>query len=66
VQRRAAGRVVCGIFRPGARQLKPAHPKEVFDAGNDAVLAASIFHDDETTVAEVKRALAALGVHVRP
>jgi imidazole glycerol phosphate synthase subunit HisF len=37
------------------------------DAGADAVLAASIFHDDdEMTVGEVKRALAALGVHVWP
>jgi cyclase len=44
----------------------PEHLKEAFDAGADAVLAASIFHDDELTVAEVKRALGALGVSVRP
>ena len=44
----------------------PEHLKEAFDAGADAVLAASIFHDDELTVADVKRALAALGVPVRP
>ena len=44
----------------------PEHLKEAFDAGADAVLAASIFHDDDTTVGAVKRALAALGVHVRP
>jgi imidazoleglycerol phosphate synthase cyclase subunit len=44
----------------------PEHLKEAFDAGADAVLAASIFHDDEMTVGGVKRALAALGVHVRP
>jgi cyclase len=44
----------------------PAHLKAAFDAGADAVLAASIFHDDDMTVAEVKRALATLGVHVRP
>ncbi len=43
-----------------------AHLKEAFDAGADAVLAASIFHDDETTVAAVKHALAALGVPIRP
>jgi imidazole glycerol-phosphate synthase subunit HisF len=42
------------------------HLKEAFDAGADAVLAASIFHDDEMTVAGVKRALAAMGVTVRP
>jgi imidazole glycerol-phosphate synthase subunit HisF len=41
------------------------HLKEAFDAGADAVLAASIFHDDEMTVADVKRALAAMGVPVR-
>jgi imidazole glycerol-phosphate synthase subunit HisF len=44
----------------------PAHLKQAFEAGADAVLAASIFHDDEMTVAEVKHALRALGVHVRP
>jgi cyclase len=44
----------------------PADLKAAFDAGADAVLAASIFHDDDMTVAEVKRALAILGVHVRP
>jgi cyclase len=44
----------------------PAHLKEAFDAGADAVLAASIFHDDVMTVGDIKRALAALGVHVRP
>jgi imidazole glycerol-phosphate synthase subunit HisF len=44
----------------------PQHLKEAFDAGADAVLAASIFHDNDVTVGGVKRALAALGVHVRP
>jgi imidazole glycerol-phosphate synthase subunit HisF len=44
----------------------PEHLKQAFDAGADAVLAASIFHDDELTVADVKRALAELGVPVRP
>jgi cyclase len=43
----------------------PAHLKAAFDAGADAVLAASIFHDDDMTVADVKRALADLGVRVR-
>jgi imidazoleglycerol phosphate synthase cyclase subunit len=42
------------------------HLKEAFDAGADAVLAASIFHDDEMSVGDVKRALAAMGVAVRP
>jgi imidazole glycerol-phosphate synthase subunit HisF len=44
----------------------PEHLKEAFDAGADAVLAASIFHDDELTVADVKRALLGQGVPVRP
>jgi imidazole glycerol-phosphate synthase subunit HisF len=43
-----------------------AHLKAAFDAGAHAVLAASIFHDDDLTVGAVKRALADLGVHVRP
>ena len=44
----------------------PAHLKHALDAGADAVLAASIFHDGNHTVGGVKRALAALGVAVRP
>ena len=35
-------------------------------AGATGVLAASIFHDGETTVGAVKEALAAKGVEVRP
>lgn len=42
-----------------------AHLAEALRAGASAVLAASIFHDGETTVAAVKRELAAEGVHVR-
>jgi imidazole glycerol-phosphate synthase subunit HisF len=38
----------------------------VVEGGADAVLAASIFHFGEHTVAEAKRALAAAGVTVRP
>lgn len=43
----------------------PEHLKHALDAGADAVLAASIFHDGNHTVAGVKHALAALGVAVR-
>ncbi|MFM7183062.1 MAG: imidazole glycerol phosphate synthase subunit HisF [Verrucomicrobiales bacterium] len=44
-----------------------SHMVEVLDRGKaDAVLAASIFHFGETTVGDVKRALAASGVAVRP
>lgn len=42
------------------------HLAEALAAGADAVLAASIFHDGDTTVASIKRELAAMGVHVRP
>jgi imidazoleglycerol phosphate synthase cyclase subunit len=42
-----------------------AHIAEAFGAGADAVLAASIFHDGDTTVADVKSYLAGCGVVVR-
>ena len=38
----------------------------ILDGGADAVLAASVFHDRVYTVGQVKRALAAAGVPVRP
>lgn len=41
------------------------HMIEAFDAGADAVLAASIFHDKDTTVGAVKDELAQSGVEVR-
>ncbi len=41
------------------------HMAEAFGAGADAVLAASIFHDKDTTVLDVKRELASAGVEVR-
>ncbi len=43
----------------------PRHMAEALAAGADAVLAASIFHDRDTTVARLKAELAALGVEVR-
>jgi len=39
---------------------------DAISAGADAVLAASIFHDGEYTISQVKRELAASGVRVRP
>jgi imidazoleglycerol phosphate synthase cyclase subunit len=42
------------------------HLLEAIAAGADAVLAASIFHDDEFTVGDVKTELAAGGVRIRP
>lgn len=44
----------------------PAHLKEAFDAGADAVLAASIFHDGDLTVGDVKLYLEEQGMRVRP
>ncbi|MDY0002091.1 MAG: imidazole glycerol phosphate synthase subunit HisF [Polyangia bacterium] len=43
----------------------PAHMVEALKAGADAVLAASIFHYGEYTVAQVKDALASAGLEVR-
>ncbi len=44
----------------------PAHLVEAVRAGADAVLAASIFHRGDYDVGEIKQALAASGVEVRP
>jgi imidazoleglycerol phosphate synthase cyclase subunit len=63
--RAIAGAVRVPVIASGGA-AGPDHLKAAFDAGADAVLAASIFHDDELTVADVKRALAARGVPVRP
>jgi len=43
----------------------PRHMVEALHAGADAVLAATIFHDGHTTVADLKTELAGLGVEVR-
>jgi imidazoleglycerol phosphate synthase cyclase subunit len=43
----------------------PEHMAEALTAGADAVLAATIFHDGHTTVADLKDRLAELGVEVR-
>jgi imidazole glycerol-phosphate synthase subunit HisF len=51
------------IASGGADSAK--HMAEAVRAGADAVLAASIFHDGDTTVASVKHELAALGIEVR-
>jgi imidazole glycerol phosphate synthase subunit HisF len=63
--RRVADAVRVPVIASGGA-AGPEHLKDAFDAGADAVLAASIFHDDELTVADVKRALGGLGVPVRP
>ena len=43
----------------------PAHLVDALRAGADAVLAASIFHDGDWTVAGIKTAMAGLGAEVR-
>ncbi|HHQ49373.1 MAG TPA: imidazole glycerol phosphate synthase subunit HisF [Acidobacteria bacterium] len=43
----------------------PAHMAEALAAGADAVLAASIFHDQDATVGDIKAGLHRLGVEVR-
>lgn len=43
----------------------PSHMAEAVASGADAVLAASIFHDGQWTVAELKNELAAAGIEVR-
>ncbi len=43
----------------------PDHLVEAIKAGADAVLAASIFHDDDYTVSDIKRAMVAAGIPTR-
>ncbi len=45
---------------------EPAHMVDALQAGADAALAASIFHDGMHTVGETKALLAAAGVPIRP
>ena len=44
----------------------PIHMVEAIQSGASAVLAASIFHDGEYTIPQVKHALSEMGVHIRP
>src|SRR5262249_40127510 len=60
----ARGIRVPGIASGGA--AAPPHLIEALRAGADAVLAASLFHDGDFTVGDVKRFLAEGGVRVRP
>ncbi len=62
-------RAVCGASRipvvasGGASTVQ--HMKDAFDAGADAVLAASIFHEGDQTVGAIKQELSGFGVEVR-
>jgi cyclase len=44
---------------------KPEHLIEALQSGADAVLAASIFHDGDYTVGDIKRVMAAAGIPTR-
>ena len=45
---------------------EPRHVVEGLQAGADAALCASIFHDGQYSIAQVKAALAEAGIAVRP
>jgi cyclase len=60
-----AERVEVPVIASGGAD-RPDHLLEALQAGADAVLAASIFHEDQYTVGEVKAWLAGRGVPVRP
>lgn len=62
---RAASEAVSVPIIASGGAAGPAHLVEALQAGADAVLAASIFHYGEYTVAELKIALAEAGLHVR-
>lgn len=63
--RAVSERVRVPVIASGGAQTA-IHMKAALDAGASAVLAASIFHDEQFTVREVKRALAAQGIEIRP
>jgi imidazole glycerol phosphate synthase subunit HisF len=60
----AADAVPIPIIASGGAN-NPRHLAEAFEVGADAVLAASIFHEGDYTVAEVKGELAEMGFEVR-
>lgn len=61
----AVGRAVEVPVIASGGAASPAHLLDAFNVGVDAVLAASIFHDGEYSVANVKRYLAEHGIEVR-
>ena len=60
----ASGAVPTPVIASGGAD-SAAHAVEALRAGADAVLAASIFHDGDLTVAQVKQAMAQAGLEVR-
>lgn len=63
--RAVAGAVEVPIIASGGAD-SAAHIREAFEAGADAVLAASIFHDGDLSVNDVKLYLMEHGLKVRP
>jgi len=63
--RAVSARVRIPVIASGGADT-PQHMVAALQSGADAVLAASIFHDGDASVAQVKGALAAQGVEVRP
>lgn len=62
--REVSSRVRCPVIASGGA-AGPRHMLEAFEAGADAALAASMFHDKRFTIGEVKSFLAAASVEVR-
>lgn len=62
--RTVAGAVRVPVIASGGAS-SAAHMVNAFEAGAEAVLAASIFHDGVTTVADIKEQLSVSGVEVR-
>ena len=60
----AAATVQTPIIASGGAN-SAAHLAEALEHGASAVLAASIFHDGDMTVKDVKEQLRGMGVHVR-
>ena len=63
--RAVAGAVHVPVIASGGAN-SAEHVREAFAAGADAVLAASIFHDGDTTPNDVKLYLQEHGIRVRP
>jgi imidazole glycerol phosphate synthase subunit HisF len=62
--RAISGVVHVPVFASGGADT-PLHLLEALRSGADAVLAASIFHDGDSTVEDLKRFLGSEGVNVR-
>lgn len=62
---RSISNAVCLPIIASGGADSPEHMREALDAGADAVLAASIFHEGDYTVGRLKEALGTMGVPVR-